>query len=230
MGQICVALSRILIPRSRYEEIVAGSLPNSPRTRSDPLDPTTVLGPLGNERALVRVESMLERSDGAKVVAGGRRPPEFNGEGSISSRHSCAMSTRTAHRPEVFGPIIVAIAYDDVEDAIAIAKLPVRAGGVGVLGRCGHRFRGRRALAGRKCGEINLAGVCLTEPFGIKQSGWGREGRHQGIRVHPDQAVAAQWREPVIANAENQRLPGRGDAVPVRPAAPRPACGGPLSW
>ncbi|HMS75701.1 aldehyde dehydrogenase family protein [Gordonia sp. (in: high G+C Gram-positive bacteria)] len=187
VGQICVALSRILIPRSRYEEIVGRLAAEFAAYKvGDPLDPTTVLGPLGNERALVRVESMLERalSDGAKVVAGGRRPPEFNGEGFYFEPTLLRDVDPDSYiaQEEVFGPIIVAIAYDDVEDAIAIAnnsRFGLAASVYSADAATAFAVAERLQVGNV---AVNLAGVCLTEPFGgIKQSGWGREGGIEGI-------------------------------------------------
>lgn len=187
VGQICVALSRILIPRSRYEEIVTRLAAEFAQYKvGDPLDPATVLGPLGNERALVRVESMLDRAlaDGAKVVAGGRRPPEFNGEGFYFEPTLLRDIDPDSFiaQEEVFGPIITAIAYDDVEDAITIAnnsRFGLAASVYSTDANAAFEVA-RRVQAGNVA--INLAGVCLTEPFGgIKQSGWGREGGIEGI-------------------------------------------------
>jgi len=82
----------------------------------------------------------------------------------------------------VFGPIIVAIAYDDVEDAIAIAnnsRFGLAASVYSADAATAFAVAERLQVGNV---AVNLAGVCLTEPFGgIKQSGWGREGGIEGI-------------------------------------------------
>ena len=129
---------------------------------------------------------MLDRAlaDGAKVVAGGRRPPEFNGEGFYFEPTLLRDIDPDSFiaQEEVFGPIITAIAYDDVEDAITIAnnsRFGLAASVYSTDANAAFEVA-RRVQAGNVA--INLAGVCLTEPFGgIKQSGWGREGGIEGI-------------------------------------------------
>lgn len=192
VGQVCVSLSRVLVSRARYEEVVAALVEEFAKYPvGDPFDPTTVLGPLGNERALHRVEDMLERAvqDGATVVAGGRRPPEFGGKGFYFEPTLLRDVDQNSYiaQEEVFGPIISVIPYDDVEDAIAIAN-NTRFG----LAASVYSSDSEAALAvARRIRSggvaINLAGVCLTEPFGgVRQSGWGRECGAEGILEFTD--------------------------------------------
>jgi len=79
-GQICRALTRVLAPRSRYDEVVeavAGAM--GELTVGDPLDPATRLGPLVSARQRGRVEDYIRsgQEEGAKVVIGGGRPAGF---------------------------------------------------------------------------------------------------------------------------------------------------------
>ena len=81
MGQVCVNLSRVLAPRSRYDEVVDALASHFRSLKiGDPFDPATDRGPLAVERARLRVESHVARAraDGARVVAGGRRPAHLN--------------------------------------------------------------------------------------------------------------------------------------------------------
>lgn len=192
VGQVCVSLSRVLVSRARYEEVVSAMAEEFAKYPvGDPFDPTTVLGPLGNERALHRVEAMLERAvqDGAKVVAGGRRPPEFGGEGFYFEPTLLRDVDQDSYiaQEEVFGPIVSVIPYDDLEDAIAIAN-NTRFG----LAASVYSSDADTALAvARRIRSggvaVNLAGVCLTEPFGgVRQSGWGRECGAEGILEFTD--------------------------------------------
>jgi acyl-CoA reductase-like NAD-dependent aldehyde dehydrogenase len=187
VGQVCVCLSRILVSRARYDEVVTRLAEEFANWKlGDPFDPATVLGPLGNDRALHRVESMLERAvaDGATVVAGGRRPPEFGGRGFYFEPTLLRDVTEDSFiaQEEVFGPIVSVLAYDDVEDAIRVAN-NTRYG----LAASIYSSDAEAALEVAKrirsgTVAINLAGVCLTEPFGgVKQSGWGRECGAEGV-------------------------------------------------
>jgi acyl-CoA reductase-like NAD-dependent aldehyde dehydrogenase len=186
VGQVCVALSRILVSRARYDEVVARLVDEFAKYKlGDPFEEDTVLGPLGNERALQRTEAMLERAQeqGAKIAAGGRRPPTlekgFYFEPTLLRDVTTDMDIA---QEEVFGPITCVIAYDDVEDAVRLAN-DTR------FGLAASVYSGSKdsalAVAKRiRSGgvAINLAGVCLTQPFGgVKQSGWGRECGMEGI-------------------------------------------------
>lgn len=77
VGQVCVALSRILVSRARNDEVVSRLVEEFGKYKlGDPFEADTVLGPLADARACERTESMLEHAQeqGAKVAVGGRRP------------------------------------------------------------------------------------------------------------------------------------------------------------
>ncbi|WP_020499179.1 aldehyde dehydrogenase family protein [Sciscionella marina] len=186
LAQSCVALSRILAPRSRYDDIVS-KLVEAFESISvgDPFDPSNDMGPLGNVRALGRVQNMLEGAikQGAKIATGGRRPPHLEkGYFFEPTLLVDVDETMDIAQHEVFGPIIVVIPYDTVDDAVRIANGTE-------FGLAGSVYGGdektaldlaRRVRSGSVA--VNQAGVCLTEPFGgVKQSGWGREGGTEGI-------------------------------------------------
>jgi acyl-CoA reductase-like NAD-dependent aldehyde dehydrogenase len=191
VGQVCVALSRILVPRVRYDEIVARLVDEIGKyPLGDPFDGNTVLGPLGNERARRRTETMLARAQeqGAKIAAGGRRPAElvegFYFEPTLLRDVTTDMEIA---QEEVFGPITCVIAYDDTEDAIRIANdskfglaASVYSSDPDAALAVAKRLRSGGAA-------VNLAGVCLTQPFGgVRQSGWGRECGPEGILEFTD--------------------------------------------
>jgi acyl-CoA reductase-like NAD-dependent aldehyde dehydrogenase len=187
VGQVCVALSRILVSRARYDEVVARLVEEFGKYKlGDPFEEDSVLGPLSNARARERTEAMLERAQeqGAKVATGGRRPenlPEsgFWFEPTLLRDVTTDMDIA---QEEVFGPITCVLAFDDVEDAIRIAN-------DSKFGLAASVYSGNRDTALEIAKRIhsggvavNLAGVCLTQPFGgVKQSGWGRECGKEGI-------------------------------------------------
>jgi len=191
LGQICVSLSRIVVPRSRYDEAV-GRLADyySSLTIGDPLDRSVNRGPLAVERARLRTESAVEaaRSEGARVVAGGKRPAHLDRgwyyEPTLLSDVTNDMSVA---RNEIFGPVTTVIAYDDVEEAVRIANdtpfglaASVYAGSTPAALDIARRIRSGTVA-------VNTAGMSLTQPFGgVKCSGWGRECGAEGILEFTD--------------------------------------------
>jgi acyl-CoA reductase-like NAD-dependent aldehyde dehydrogenase len=191
VGQVCVALSRILVSRARYDEVVARLVDEFGKyPMGDPFDTATVLGPLGNERARERTEAMLARAQeqGAKVAIGGRRPTDL-GDGFYFEPTLLRDVTTDMEiaQEEVFGPITCVIAYDDVEDAIRLANdtkfglaASVYGGDPSAALAVAKRIRSGGVA-------INLAGISLTQPFGgVRQSGWGRECGPEGILEFTD--------------------------------------------
>jgi acyl-CoA reductase-like NAD-dependent aldehyde dehydrogenase len=190
-GQVCVSLTRILAPRSRYDEIVDALASSYQQIKmGDPFDPETVLGPLAVKRALERAETAVEGAlaDGAKIATGGRRPPEMERgwyyEPTLLRDVDNKMSVA---QNEVFGPVVCAIPYDGIDDAVAIAN-DSRYGLAASVYSADADYAldvARRLESGTVA--INQAGVCLTEPWGgVKQSGYGRECGPEGILEFTD--------------------------------------------
>ncbi|MGQ0624578.1 MAG: aldehyde dehydrogenase family protein [Sporichthyaceae bacterium] len=186
LGQVCISLQRILAPRARYEEIVERLAAQWSNLKvGDPFDPSNDFGPLANERALVRVEKMLARAleQGARVAAGGRRPPHldrgFFFEPTLLRDVEESMDIA---RDEVFGPIVVAIPYDDDADAVRIANSTTDGLAASVYSADPDRALGIAKQLRTGTVAINMAGCSLTEPFGgVGTSGWGRECGAEGI-------------------------------------------------
>jgi aldehyde dehydrogenase (NAD+) len=190
-GQVCVALSRILVPRSRYEEAVSAFAEYlESLTLGDPLDPATSRGPMSVARAIDRVESYVNGAiaEGARVVTGGKRPAGITGgyfyEPTLLADVTPEM---TVAREEVFGPVTVLIAYDDIDDAVRIANdtdyglaASVFAADQDTALQIARRIRSGSV-------GVNIAGMSLGQPFGgVKKSGWGRECGPEGILEFTD--------------------------------------------
>jgi acyl-CoA reductase-like NAD-dependent aldehyde dehydrogenase len=185
-GQVCAALTRILVSRTRYEEVVTRLAEEFSKLKvGDPFDPSTDLGPLANERALERTERMLAKAidEGAKVAYGGQRPPElprgFYFEPTLLRDVTDDMEIA---QEEVFGPIIAVMAYEDVDDAVRIANGTKYglAGSVYAKDNSTALEIAKRIVSGTVA--VNVFGVSLTEPYGgVKSSGWGRECGTEGI-------------------------------------------------
>ncbi len=125
-GQTCYLGTRVLAPRSRYQEVVdtlaalAGSL-----KVGDALDASTQLGPMASKTHRERVERYIAKgkADGARLVVGGGRP-EQQGRGWFVQPTVFADvdNASTIAREEIFGPVLSVIAYEGVDDAVRIAN------------------------------------------------------------------------------------------------------------
>jgi acyl-CoA reductase-like NAD-dependent aldehyde dehydrogenase len=186
-GQVCAALSRILVPEKRREEIVDAIADGFRALRiGDPLDPETAVGPLVSRAARERTEGFVARAreDGAIVVAGGRRPPGFERgwyyEPTLLAHVNC--DSELAQR-EVFGPATAVITYSNLTEAIRIANgTPY---GLAATIYTADEERGRAVAREIEAGSvaINTFGPTLTAPYGGRRgSGWGRECGPEGIR------------------------------------------------
>lgn len=190
-GQVCVSLSRIIVPRARYEEVVQALAESYKAIRmGDPFDPETALGPLAVKRALERTERAVAGavSEGAKVVCGGRRPPQFErGWYYEPTLLRDVQNSMSVAQEEIFGPVVCAIPYDGIDEAVAIAN-DSRYGLAASVYSPDEELAlsvARRLQSGTVA--INQAGVCLTEPWGgVKQSGYGRECGPEGILEFTD--------------------------------------------
>ncbi|SCU86978.1 3-succinoylsemialdehyde-pyridine dehydrogenase [Cupriavidus necator] len=186
-GQICVAPTRLLVPRDRYEEAVgiAAAAANALKV-GDPADPATHLGPLSNRNQFERVQRMigLGIEEGARVAAGGLGRPEGIGHGFFvrPTVFADVHNGMTVAREEIFGPVICMIPYDDEDDAIGIANDTEY--GLAAYVASGDPARARRVAARLRAGSIriNFVALDLTAPFGgFKRSGNGREYGPEGI-------------------------------------------------
>lgn len=185
-GQVCAAITRILVSRARHDELVeaaAGILASL--KVGDPAEPDTVIGPLAAERQRDRVEGYIAAglAEGATLVTGGGRPDGIGTGWYVEpTLFAHADNTMRIAREEIFGPVLTVIPYDDVEHAIAIANDSDYglSGAVYTDDPALGEYVARRVRTGQMF--VNDASMCVTQPFGgFKQSGLGREGGVEGI-------------------------------------------------
>jgi aldehyde dehydrogenase (NAD+) len=185
-GQACVAQTRILASRSRYDEVVDALAELASGFKvGDPLDLTTEIGPLVSSRQRERVEGYIKigQEEGAKAVAGGGRPSGLDKgwyvEPTILANVDNSM--RVAQE-EIFGPVLVAIPYEDEADALRIAN----DSDYGLAGSVWtadveHGIDIARQVRTGTYG-VNHYMMDLSSPFGgYKASGIGREFGPEGL-------------------------------------------------
>jgi aldehyde dehydrogenase (NAD+) len=188
-GQTCNIGTRVLAPRSRYDDVldVFTGLADAVVV-GDSLDPATQVGPLASARQRERVEGYIEkgRAEGARVVAGGGRPPELDRGWFVQPTIFADVDNRsTIAREEIFGPVLSVIAYDGVDDAVAIANDSEFGLGGSVWSRDAERAQD---VAKRvQTGSIGINHYMLdpAAPFGgVKASGIGRELGPEGLAAY----------------------------------------------
>ncbi len=195
-GQICVAMTRILVSHQRHDEVVDRLKQAFAALRiGDPADPQTDYGPLVAERVRERAEGYIERAvqDGATIAYGGQRP-SGHGDGWFlePTLLTNVDNSMEVAQNEIFGPVFCVIPYDDIDNAVDIAN-------DSRFGLCGSVFSrdsdlardvARRVRTGTFA--VNGASPCLTAPFGgMKQSGFGREsGRESILELTSMKAIA----------------------------------------
>ncbi len=185
-GQACVALTRVLAPRSRYDEIkeALGAAVQS-QVAGDPSNPENMCGPLIAERQRERVEGYIAkgRAEGATVVVGGDRPAIDKGHFVSPTLFADVTNEMTIAREEIFGPVLSLIAYDSLDEAIAMAN----DSDYGLAGACYTADIAKGIDVARKVrtgtfGVNTAQGMDFNGPFGgFKASGIGRELGPEGI-------------------------------------------------
>lgn len=186
-GQNCSALSRMLAPLDRLDEVERLAVEAAETwLPGDPFDPTTRLGPLVSEVQRERVRGCLDTGvrEGAVLLTGGSRPPDRLDRGWFvrPTVFSEVPSEATIAQEEIFGPVLSILAYEDEEDAVRIANgTPY---GLSGAVWSGDPARAERIARRLRTGRVSVNGGAMhpLAPFGgYKQSGIGRELGHYGL-------------------------------------------------
>jgi len=192
-GQVCAALSRLIVPRARQEEVIALACAAAERVVvGDPTAETTHMGPLVSQAQQQSVLSFIHKGleEGARIVAGGLEPPPGCERGAYVQPTIFADVTpdMTIAKEEIFGPVLAIMPVDSEEEAIAIANNSEFGLSGGVW--AGDAESAKRVALQLRTGQVSVNGGQFNAlaPFGgYKQSGNGRElgpyGLHEYLEI-----------------------------------------------
>ena len=181
-GEVCAAGSRLLVDKSIKAEFIDRLAARAKKmVPGDPMDPKTRFGAVSSKKQLETVLKYIQtgRNEGATLVAGGARADIGTGKGYFLQPTVFAdvRPEMTIAREEIFGPVLAAIEFADIDEAIARANDTPYGLAAGVWTRDIKKahYIARRLQAGTVW--INTYNVYDTAaPFGgYKQSGFGRE-------------------------------------------------------
>jgi acyl-CoA reductase-like NAD-dependent aldehyde dehydrogenase len=185
-GQTCSAWTRMVVPRGRLAEVLDLASASVAKLKlGDPLDAGSKLGPLVSEPQRQRVEGYIQKGlqEGARLVAGGKRPAEFTrGHWIEPTIFADVQPKMTIAQEEIFGPVLAVLPYDSEDEAVAIANDTIYglAGGVW----SGDKDRALRVARRMRTGQVDVNGGRFNPlaPFGgYKRSGVGREFGKYGL-------------------------------------------------
>ena len=187
-GQTCTALTRMLVPQSKYDEAAKLAAEAAASfTVGNPLDEKTRLGPLSSKAQLERVKTYIQKGldEGAELIAGGAEPPAGAPAGGYYVRPTVfgkVKNSMTIAQEEIFGPVLAIIPYKDEEDAIRIANDSP----YGLAGAVWSKddARAQRVARRIRAGQVDVNGGAfnMNAPFGgFKQSGHSREAGVYGL-------------------------------------------------
>ncbi|PSS58566.1 aldehyde dehydrogenase family protein [Pseudomonas sp. BBP2017] len=185
-GQTCTALTRMLLPASRYDEAVEIALAETcTLVMGDPQDPQSFLGPMCSaaQRRTVQDYIRIGQEEGARLLCGGDSALGFERGFYVQPTLFADVDNRMRiAQEEIFGPVLCLIRYDDEAQAIALANDSP----FGLSSAVWAADRERALQLGRqlRAGQcfVNGAAFNYQAPFGgYKQSGNGREWGEEGL-------------------------------------------------
>ncbi len=186
-GQVCASLTRIVVTRSRHDELVEALAGTFSQVRvGDPFDPQTQMGPLAMSRQRDRVEGYIAKgiAEGATLASGGGRPKHLDRGWFVEPTVFADVdNSSTIAQEEIFGPVLSVIPADNEQQAIDIANDTIYGLNASVFTNDVDRARDvagqlRSGTVGHNAFRTDF-GIAFG---GFKQSGIGREGGVEGLQ------------------------------------------------
>lgn len=188
-GQVCAAYSRVVVPNSRFDEVVGALVATAESfVVGDPFDPSTTMGPVVSRRQQERVLDYIGigRSEGATVATGGGVPKGLEKGCYVQPTvFTNADNSMRISREEIFGPVVVVLTYDTVDEAVAIAN----DSDFGLHGAVFTSDPKRAAAVARQVRtgtfSVNSFTYNTEAPFGgVKCSGIGRDTGPEAVQAY----------------------------------------------
>jgi succinate-semialdehyde dehydrogenase/glutarate-semialdehyde dehydrogenase len=190
MGQVCISPNRIFVHEQIRQPFTEAAVAFSRNLKiGNGLDPGTEVGPMFEKRSLEKTVAFLEdaTAKGARVLTGGRRPEGFDrGYWFEPTVLTDIRPEMRLSREETFGPIMPVMRFDSVEDALKAANETTYGLAAYVMTR--DLTTAIRMAEGLEYGIIGINDTVPATaqcPFGgMKESGVGREGSHEGLEAY----------------------------------------------
>ncbi len=191
-GQMCTAMSRILVEDDIYDTFIGDFVKKTKRIKlGDGMDYQTQMGPLISEHQRQKVAACIEKAgrEGAKLVCGGKIPDDSLLQQGFFFEPAVVADVLPGMRifqEEVFGPVACVSRFSDIEEAIALANNTV-------FGLAGCVWTKDAVLAQKIAAQIQAGTIWINTygmfynqlPYGgFKQSGFGKELGREGLREY----------------------------------------------